>query len=198
MKKFLIIATTNKGKLIEIREILKGIPYEIKSSAEFGFNSDIPETGMTFKENAQIKTVFIGRKTGMMTLAEDSGLEVDYLGGRPGIYSARYLSGTDQDRYNKILAELNGVPREKRQARFVCVAALFDPQKNKTFFYESESRGVITEKPYGKNGFGYDPIFYNLELKKTNAQASSAEKNRVSHRARALIKVKEFLLRHTP
>ena len=198
MKKFLIIATTNKGKLIEIKEILKGIPYEIKSSAEFGFNSDIPETGMTFKENSQIKAEFVGKKTGILTLAEDSGLEVDYLGGRPGIYSARYLPGSDDDRLKKVLSELKGVPKEKRNACFICVAALFDPNKNKTYFFEGDSRGYITEKPYGKNGFGYDPIFYNLELKKTNAQASSAEKNRVSHRARALIKVKEFLLGHTP
>lgn len=194
MKKILLIATANKGKLLEIKEILEGIPFEIKSSSEMGINNDVPETGNTFQENAQIKAETIGRKINKLTLAEDSGLEVDALSGRPGIYSARYISGSDEDRVNKVLEELKGIPNEKRTARFICVAALYDPRTQKTEFFEGVSRGVITQKPAGVNGFGYDPIFYNLDLNKTNAQASLEEKNLVSHRARSLNKIKKFLI----
>lgn len=189
----LVIATYNKGKLSEINQILKNIPFELKSLDLIGFTDEIAETGNSFKENAHIKAVTVGKKTGLLTLAEDSGLEVDALSGKPGIYSARYAPGNDEDRVNKVLHELEGLPEEKRTARFVCVAALFDPKINKTYFFEGESRGVITEKPIGKNGFGYDPIFYNLDLNKTNSEATVEEKNSVSHRARALIKVKQFL-----
>lgn len=195
MKKTLIIATGNKNKIIEIKNILKNIPFEIKSSAQVGINEDVPETGKTFQENAQIKAETIGRKINKLTLAEDSGLEVDALSGRPGIYSARYVPGSDEDRVNKVLEELKGIPKEKRTARFICVAALYDPRTQKTEFFEGVSRGVITQKPAGVNGFGYDPIFYNLDLNKTNAQATLTEKNLVSHRAHALAKVKDFLSR---
>ena len=193
MIKTVIIATSNKGKLIEIKEILKGIPFQIKSLPELDFKIEIDETGKTFKENALIKAKTVGEKTNLLTLGEDSGLEVDYLYGKPGIYSARYIPGTDQDRVNKVLEELKRVPREKRTARFICVAALYDPRTQKTEFFEGVSTGVITQKPAGENGFGYDPIFYNLDLKKTNGEASLEEKNLVSHRARALKKVKDFL-----
>lgn len=193
MDNILLIASANKNKLKEIYNILKNIPFKKRSLDEIKFRGHIEETGSTFRENALLKAETVGRKTGLLTLAEDSGLEIDYLTGRPGIRSARYSPGTDRDRLNKVLEELNGVPEEKRSARFVCVAALFDPQKKRTYFFAGESRGYITEKPQGKRGFGYDPIFYNLDLKKTNAQATFREKNRVSHRARALFKVKEFL-----
>lgn len=193
MKKILLIATTNKGKLSEINHILKNITYEIKSLDQIGWSDEINETGNSFRENAQIKAEAVGKKTGQLTLAEDSGLEIDALSGRPGIYSARYTAGNDKDRVNKVLEELKAVSNKKRTARFIAVAALFDPQKNKIYFFEGESKGIITEKPIGNNGFGYDPIFYNPDLKKTNAQASEEEKNLVSHRARALLKLKQFL-----
>ena len=168
MIKTVIIATSNKGKLIEIKEILKGIPFQIKSLPELDFKIEIDETGKTFKENALIKAKTVGEKTNLLTLGEDSGLEFDYLYGKPGIYSARYIPGTDQDRVNKVLEELKRVPREKRTARFICVAALYDPRTQKTEFFEGVSRGVITQKPAGENGLGYDPIFYNLDLTKIN------------------------------
>ena len=190
----IVLATSNNGKLLEIRNILENIPFEIKSSMELGFHNEIAETGKSFRENAKIKAETVGKKLKILTLAEDSGLEVDALSGKPGIYSARYVEGSDSDRVNKILEDLKNVPKEKRTARFFCVAALYDPVLDKTEFFAGESRGLITEKPVGKNGFGYDPIFYNFDLKKTNSESSLEEKNRVSHRARALIKVKEFLL----
>ncbi|OGG03664.1 hypothetical protein A2W14_04080, partial [Candidatus Gottesmanbacteria bacterium RBG_16_37_8] len=138
------------------------------------------------------KAEFVGKKTGLLTLAEDSGLEIDFLAGKPGIYSARYHPGSDSDRIKKVLRQLKGVRKEKRTARFICVVAIFNPNTNKIKFFRGESRGYITEKPLGQNGFGYDPVFFNLDLGKTNAQATPHEKNRVSHRARALQKVKEF------
>ena len=194
MKKILLIATYNNGKLLEIKQILNKIPFDLKSLGQISFKDNINESGKTFKENAKLKAEYAGKKSGFLTLAEDSGLEVDHLRGKPGIYSARFAPGSDQDRVNKVIRELIGIPEEKRTARFVCVAALFDPEKSKTIFFEGESRGLITEAPVGNNGFGYDPIFYNFNLKKTNAQASSEEKNLVSHRARALNKVRTFLL----
>lgn len=197
MEEILLIASKNKHKLKEIRHILKGIPFKLKSLADVGCSQNIKETGTTYKENARMKAEIVGKKIGFITLAEDSALEIDVLQGIPGIRSARYVPGKDQDRINKILEELKGVTKNQRTARFICVTALFEPQKNKTYFFEGESRGLITEKPFGKNGFDYDPIFYNLDLKKTNAQASLKEKNLVSHRARALLKAKQFLLLHT-
>lgn len=190
----LLIASRNTGKFKEIRAILKNIPYEIISLDDLGITSEIPENGKSFRENAEIKAKFAGQKSGLLTLAEDSGLEIDVLNGRPGIYSARYIPGSDTDRLNKVLEDLKGVAKNKRTARFVCAAALFDPLSGKTIFFEGESKGLITEKPQGAGGFGYDPIFYNFDLKKTNATATPAEKNRVSHRARALCKLRDYII----
>lgn len=207
----LLIATQNPGKIKEIKEILKGIAFELKTLDDIGFSKDIQEIGESFEENAVIKAKEIGEKTGNLTLAEDSGLEVDALNGRPGIYSARYEKGSDLDRINKVLMELKGISKEKRTARFRSVVAIYIPSSNKLrdsstpqrfarndnsariVTFEGLSEGYITEQPIGVNGFGYDPIFFNLDLGKTNGQASLEEKNRVSHRSRALIKVKEFL-----
>lgn len=214
-KKILIIASRNKGKIREIKEILSGIPFEIKSLVDIGLDVDIEETGKTFEENAILKAKTIGEKTRMLILGEDSGLEVDTLGGRPGIFSARYAKGSDLDRINKLLKELKGIPDEKRTARFRCVAAIYvspsmsSPRKrgskkipdqvgndksSRIVTFDGVSEGYITDKPIGSNGFGYDPIFFNLDLGKTNAKASSEEKNRISHRARALEKCKKFFL----
>ena len=189
----LLIATNNQGKLKEIGEILKNIPYRMITLKEAGITEDIPETGKTFEENAVQKARYASEKTQLLTLAEDSGLEIDYLKGRPGARSARYVSGSDEDRVNQVLRELNEVPIEKRGAKFVAVVALFDPKTKVIKTFRGESLGRITEMAVGKGGFGYDPIFYNFDLGKTNAQASSSEKNNVSHRARALIKAKKYL-----
>lgn len=193
MKKTLIVATSNPGKLKEIRQLLNNIPFKIKSQMDIGFDQEIPETGNSFQENAEIKAKTVAKYTGVLTLAEDSGLEVEYLGRKPGIYSARYAPGSDMDRVYKVLEELKSVPQKNRTAKFICVAALFNPETGKVIFFRGESKGFITEEPLGKNGFGYDPIFYNTDLKKTNGEASDAEKNSISHRARAINKVKDFL-----
>ncbi|MBI5452106.1 non-canonical purine NTP pyrophosphatase, partial [Candidatus Gottesmanbacteria bacterium] len=125
--KQILIASSNPGKIREIKEILKGVPFELKTMDEIGFNEEIPETGETFEENAIIKAKTIGEKTKLLTLAEDSGLEVDALEGRPGIYSARYANGSDLNRIDKLLKELKRIPKEKRTARFRAVVALYIP-----------------------------------------------------------------------
>lgn len=190
----LLIATQNPGKIREIKEILKDIPFELKTLNDINFGEEVPETGRSFKENAILKAKAIGEKAKLLTLAEDSGLEVDALGGRPGILSARYIKGSDEDRYNKLLDELKEIPKERRTARYKAVIAIYNPETKNIETFEGISEGRITEEPRGSNGFGYDPIFFNLDLGKTNGQASLEEKNRVSHRARALNKLKNFLL----
>lgn len=189
----LLIATGNPGKWKEIKEILSGLSFEIKNLNEIQFTKEIEENGKSFAENAIIKATEIGEKTGLLTLAEDSGLEVDALGGKPGIYSARYCKGNDLDRLNKVLEELKGIPKQKRTARFKAVVAVYIPESGQISTFEGISKGYITDKPIGDNGFGYDPIFYNFDLGKTNGEATAEEKNRVSHRARALIKARKFL-----
>lgn len=189
----LLLATKNKGKIKEIREILKGISLELNTLSDIGIQDEIEETGKTFEENAILKVKIVGERTGKLTLAEDSGLEVDALGGRPGVLSARYIGGSDLDRNNKLLKELKSIPKEKRTARFRSVVAIYNPQTKQIQIFGGESHGYITEKPIGENGFGYDPIFFNLDLSKTNGEATFEEKNKVSHRARALIKCKKFL-----
>ena len=191
----LLIATSNKGKIREIKEILAGIPYDIKTLADIDIKEDIPETGKSFEENAILKAKYAGGKSGLLTLAEDSGLEVDALAGKPGIYSARYVEGTDEDRINKILGELKEFPKEKRTARFKAVVAVYDPLGNKAQIFRGVSEGYITDIPSGDYGFGYDPIFYNQDLNKTNAEMTLEEKNKVSHRFRAISQAKEFLLK---
>ncbi len=191
--KQLILATKNKGKMREIKEILKDLPMNFISLDEIEFNDDIAETGKTFEENAIIKAKTIGEKTGFLTLAEDSGLVVDALGGRPGIYSARFCEGSDLDRINKLLGELKGVPKGKRKARYKAVVVIYNPETKKIYTFSGECEGYITEKPIGANGFGYDPVFYCSELGKTNGEALSSEKNRVSHRYKALSQTRKLL-----
>lgn len=172
---------------------MSGMPFELISLDDLPINDEVSEDGKTFEENAIIKAKTIGEKTKMLTLAEDSGLEVDALEGRPGVLSARYCVGSDLDRIHKLLKELNGIPKEKRTARFKAVAALYNPLTNKVDTFTGVSEGYIAGKPIGTNGFGYDPVFFNLDLGKTNAQATLEEKNRVSHRGRALRKAKGAL-----
>ncbi len=155
-------------------------------------NFDLEEPAMTLEGNALIKAILRGKKTGLLTLAEDTGLEVEILDNRPGVYSARYAEN-DEKRRQKLLNELKDVPEEKRNARIRTVIAIFDPKSDKVRTCEGVYKGKIAFEPIGNNGFGYDPIFYNTELKKTNAQMTMTEKNKVSHRGKALKKAKEIL-----
>jgi XTP/dITP diphosphohydrolase len=189
----ILLATNNKNKKKEIKEILKGINYKILSGDELNLNIIIEESGNTYEENALLKARKYAEKSNYLTISEDSGLEIDYLQGKPGIYSARFVKGTDQDRYLKILNVMHGIPSSKRRAKFICVAGLYDPLLSRFYSFRGESDGYITTKPIGKKGFGYDPIFFNNKLGKTNAQASVEEKNKYSHRTEAFKQLKFFL-----
>ena len=193
MKK-LLIATRNRGKFPEIVSKLKGLPFEFLDLNDVLLGDyEVEESAMSFEGNAIIKSIIFGKSTELLTLADDSGLEVDALQGRPGVYSARYAPGTDEERYKKLLGELENVPDNERGAQFRCVVAIYDPQGDKVRICEGIYRGKIKKEPQGSNGFGYDPIFYNEDLKKTNAEMSTEEKNSVSHRGRALKKACEIL-----
>lgn len=183
----LIAATKNKGKLKEIIEILDNLPYEVISMEQAGISDDIEENGSTFEENALIKAREIYKITGQMVMADDSGLEVDYLGGAPGIYSSRFAGegATDADKNKKLLSLLDGVPFEKRTARFVCAIAVIFPD-GKHFTVRGTCEGFIGFKPEGSNGFGYDPLFFMSEYNMTTAQMSSEQKHKISHRGKAL------------
>lgn len=194
MKK-LLIATRSKGKFPEIIKLLEGLPFEFVSLNDTDLPGDyeVEEPAMTFEGNAIIKAMTFGRKTGLLSLAEDAGLEVDALGGRPGVYSARYAPGTDEDRYKKLLGELEGVPQERRTARFRTVVAIFDPETDRIRTCEGIYEGFITEEPKGENGFGFDPVFLNPKLNKTNAEMTLEEKNEVSHRGKAMRLARDIL-----
>ncbi|MBP9816055.1 RdgB/HAM1 family non-canonical purine NTP pyrophosphatase [Candidatus Woesebacteria bacterium] len=192
----LLIATRSKGKFPEIVAGLSGIPFQLvnlNDVPDLPNDYEVEEPANTFEGNALIKAMTLGKKTGMLTLAEDAGLCVDALDGRPGVKTARYAPGTDEDRYMKLLEELDGVPEEKRQARFIAVMAIYDPENDKVRTCEGVYEGMMTTEPDGENGFGYDPVFYNVELGKTNAHMTLEEKNEVSHRGKALMKMKEIL-----
>lgn len=190
----LIFATGNENKMKEIRMILADAGYEILSMKEAGIDADIVEDGTTFEENAIIKAKAIRELCGCLVLADDSGLEIDYLNKEPGIYSARYMGeDTSYDLKNQnLISRLEGVPDEKRTARFVCaIAAAFPDGRIET--RRGTIEGRIAYEPAGENGFGYDPIFYVPEFGKTTAELSPEEKNEVSHRGRALRMIREVL-----
>lgn len=191
-KRELLIATKNKGKFPEIIEKLRDLPFEFVSLNEYDLEEP-KETAMTFEGNAIIKAVTYGVRLNCLTLADDSGLEIDALSGRPGIMSARYVQGTDKDRYEKVLEEMKDVPDEKRTARFKCVVAIYDPQDQRIETCEGAVEGRILKEPRGENGFGYDPIFFVPEIGKSTAEISVSEKNAIDHRGRALDKMKKIL-----
>ena len=193
----IIFATGNEGKMREIREILAGMETEILSMKEAGLQSDAEETGTTFEENAIIKAKAMAAMTDDIVLADDSGLEVDYLNKEPGIYSARYLGeDTSYDIKNQaILDRMKGVPKEKRSARFVCAIAAVLPNKEVLVVRET-IEGYIGYEVAGCNGFGYDPIFYVPRFDKTTAELTEEEKNQVSHRGKALQLMKEELKKY--
>ena len=192
--KRMIFATGNENKMVEIREILGDLPLEILSMKQAGIRADIEENGTSFEENALIKAREVCRLAGEMVLADDSGLEIDYLNGEPGIYSARYMGENTSYRVkNKNLMErLEGVPNEKRTARFVCAIAAVFPD-GKELVVRGTVEGIIGYEERGENGFGYDPIFYLPERGLTTAELPPEVKNSISHRGNALRKMKELL-----
>lgn len=194
-----IIATNNKKKLKEMSAILGDLGVEAVSLAEAGVESDVEETGTTFEENSRLKAVAAMEKSGLPAIADDSGLEVDALGGEPGIYSARYggdLCADDKERYEYLLKNMENVPDGKRSARFVSVITCIFPD-GREVVARGEIEGEILRAPFGEGGFGYDPIFFVREENMTTAEMSAERKNEISHRARSLQimskKLKEIL-----
>lgn len=190
----LVIATRNNGKLREIRQILEDIDVEVLSIENFSGLPEIVEDGDTFSANARKKAVTIAQLTGCLALADDSGLIVDALEGKPGVLSARYAGedATDAENNRKLLEDLAGVPPERRQGAFYCVMALCQPEGDcRTFSGKLE--GEIIAIPRGNNGFGYDPLFLVPEYDKTLAELPLETKNRISHRGRALRQVANYL-----
>ena len=195
MEHKIVFATSNAGKMREIREILKDLGAEILSMKEAGVDVDIVEDGDTFAANALIKAKAVWEKTGGIVLADDSGLVIDALNGEPGVYSARYMGEkTSYEIKNKNLIDrLEGVPDEKRTARFVCAIAAVMPDGSERVT-EGTIEGRIGYEEKGEGGFGYDPIFYVPEFGCTSAELTAEQKNAASHRGRALEKMKEKLL----
>ncbi len=192
----MIFATGNKDKLREIREIMADLPdVRVISMREAGIEADIVEDGRTFEENARIKAEAVSRLAGEIVLADDSGLEIDFLNGEPGIYSARYLGEeTSYHIKNRTLIErLEGVPDEERTARFVCAVAAAVPGQ-RTRIVRAVMEGRIGYEEKGNNGFGYDPIFYLPEYGRTSAEIPPEEKNRISHRGKALREIRRVLV----
>ena len=190
----IIFATGNKNKMREIRDILSDLGMEILSMKEAGIDKEINEDGKTFEENALIKARAVAEDTDAVVLADDSGLEIDYLNKEPGIYSARYRGeDTSYEIKNQALLDrLSGVKKEDRTARFVCAIAAVLPDKRE-FVVRETIEGYIGEKPAGTNGFGYDPIFYVDEYGCSTAELSEEKKNEVSHRGKALRAMREVL-----
>ena len=188
----IILASNNKHKLEEIRKITAPLGYEVISQSEAGCNFDVEETGTTFEENAVLKAKAVYEKMKMPVISDDSGLEVDYLNGAPGVYSHRYAgeNATDADRCSKLLSEVSGVEKEKRTARFVCVICFIDENGTETVI-RGTCEGYIGTEPRGENGFGYDPVFMYGD--RSFAEISAEEKNSVSHRADALRKFSETI-----
>ena len=197
MERKIVIATMNAHKAREIKSLI-GDHYNVLTQDYFSISS-APETGKTFEENALIKAKHVAEKTDLLTLADDSGLEVDLLNGEPGIYSARYAgaSATDEDNNQKLIKELKKYKGEKMIARFHSVIAIVEPFENKQRIFHGTWEGSIKLDHKGKNGFGYDPHFYIDDLGVTAAELSDAQKNKLSHRANAMKAVTDYLIRKT-
>ena len=187
----IILASNNKNKLKEITNILKPFNIKVISQEDAGFDIDVEETGTTFAENAILKAEAIYKLSRKPVISDDSGLEIDYLHGEPGVYSKRYAgpNATNQDRINKILNLMKNVKEEERTARFVCAVCYIDEKGEKHIFQEN-CEGTILKEPRGENGFGYDPIF--LYKDKSFAQMNGQEKDKVSHRGKALRRMVEY------
>lgn len=193
----IIFATANEGKLNEIREITRDFGVGVLSMKEAGIDLDIPETGSTFKENAIIKAEAIREicPPDAVVLADDSGLAIDFLGGEPGVYSARYLGESTSYRIKNqnLIDRMADAAGEERGARFICAIAASLPG-GETVVCEEAMEGLIAYEESGENGFGYDPIFFLPEYGKTSAALSCEEKNRISHRGKALMKMRDVLV----
>ena len=182
----LLLATTNRGKAREYRHLLSGLPFDMVTPGEVGVDIVVEESHPSYEENARVKATAYAGASHLTTLADDSGLEVDALGGEPGIRSARAAGeeAGDKDRIEHLLKRLKEIPWEKRTARFKCVIAIATPEGRTELCY-GECQGLITFKPEGESGFGYDPVFYLPEFDKTMAELSLEIKNQISHRGRA-------------
>ena len=190
----LLIATRNQGKLRELSDLLGDVPFELVSLSDVGIDVDVEETGHTFEDNAVLKAETYRDLSGMLTLADDSGLEVDALGGEPGVRSARYAGpdATDADRIQLLLKNLESIPETSWTAQFTCVIAISHPE-HETRLFSGSCRGVIVQEPRGENGFGYDPVFHFPDLGLTMAELTPEQKNAVSHRALAVSKAANAL-----
>jgi XTP/dITP diphosphohydrolase len=191
----LVVGTNNAGKIRELNELLADLPVELFGLNDFENVTDVEETGATFAENARLKANSYARQTGFWALSDDSGLEVEALGGAPGVFSARYAGATagDDERTAKLLAELAATGDEARRARFVCAMAVADEKGVIKFLAEGICEGRIALTPRGANGFGYDPIFVPEGFTETFGELSSTVKGEISHRARAIKKIMRFL-----
>ena len=192
----LLLATNNQAKVREYRSLLQNIPFELVTLAEEGITTAVSEVGESLEENARLKATVLASQSQLLALADDSGLEVDALGGEPGRLSARYAGegASDRDRVNYLLSRLKGVPWQKRLARFRCIIAIATPD-GEIELCSGECRGFITFEPRGEQGFGYDPVFYLPELDKTMAELPLEIKNQVSHRGQAARKAYQVLER---
>ncbi|HEX6532125.1 MAG TPA: XTP/dITP diphosphatase [Nitrospira sp.] len=194
MHRDLVLATRNRHKGEELASLLTDLPVRIRTMDEFPDVPDVVEDGDTCEANAIKKARAVSDATGLLAVADDTGLEVDALDGRPGVYAARYAGpqATYEDNCRKLLSEMAGVPLDRRTARFVTVAAVALPSQTVEVMI-GRLEGLISERPAGARGFGYDPVFYVPELGKTLAELSSGEKNRISHRAKAFAQVRDLL-----
>ena len=195
MTQRLLVATHNRGKILEYRALLSDLPLAVTWLDEQGIVEDVEETGATFVANASLKAAAYAQLTGLWTWADDSGLEVDALDGRPGVYSARYGGPglSDADRYRRLLAELAAIAPEQRTARFHCVVALAVPG-GPIYTAEAAIEGLIVDDPRGAHGFGYDPVFFIPDQQRTMAELEPAIKNRISHRGRAAVEARKIII----
>lgn len=195
----IVLATNNKGKVREYQSLLNDIPLDLVTLEDEGISTVVEETGKTFEENAGLKAETIAAESRLLTIADDSGLEVDMLGGEPGVLSNRYAGdgASDTDKYTYLLSRMKDIPEDERTARFRCVIAIAEPG-GKTEYFSGECRGTITFEPAGSGGFGYDPVFYVPEFGKTMAELTAETKNRISHRARAAEKARQWLIERYP
>lgn len=184
----LLICTHNENKINEIKGTLLDINIEVVTLKDLNDETEVIEDGLTFQENAYIKASYFGHKHQLLSLSDDSGLEVEHLNGGPGVYSARF-AGNDLENIKKLLYTLTNV--QNRNAQFKTVLALYNPNTNEVKYFEGTLKGKITEQLIGRNGFGYDPVFYVPEIGKTLAELTKEEKLKVSHRGKALKKLKE-------
>jgi XTP/dITP diphosphohydrolase len=192
----LLLATNNPAKAREYKSLLKDAGYELVTPSEVGINLSVAETGSTLRENARLKATALAAKSGLLTLADDSGLFVDALNGQPGVLSARYAGAqaTDRERLDYLLGKLKDVPGEKRTAQFRCVIAITTPG-GRVVFYQGHCSGFISLTPSGEGGFGYDPVFYLPRLDRTMAELPPAVKDSLSHRSQAAGKAVKALRR---